>query len=401
MPAKQFQDTDSFLGHTTRSKSKFVRKWKDETDDKGLHSLIAWFHTKQRPFAVWVHGFPKIIIKKEDDEEKRITVFSKYNCWEEEDVLKEQFFRNKEDDKRKNPPKVCGFCLFIEWMYWQVKSGAVPWTKPIFRFEHEDPRKTIIIHAAGLYNGFRGELTKEKKEELRDAGISMDRSWGENAQAKCDYVMTIVDHRHVEDGAVILQETSLVGDKLKDLLAAERERSGAEKGDPWRNPYAIKFLYNKDEQPMKKYTARALTELPITPEIKKLIEGDPPDIDKHIAPFNPKEMRTFLETHCLLKNVPWDELFSKHANVPMPSTTQGVHSADDDTDAGDEEEAGGADDDMVACDKCDKPMKATDTKCAHCGAEYEVEGATPLPPPPPPPKQVKKRSEIKKDKVPF
>src|SRR6266404_2511530 len=116
MPAKQFGDTDSFIGHSSRGKkTSFVGKWKDDTDENGQHSLTCWLHMRARPFAIWVHGFPKVIIKKDNDEESRFVVFGKYNCHEEEDVLKEQFKTDKTTGDRLVPPKVCGFCKFIEW----------------------------------------------------------------------------------------------------------------------------------------------------------------------------------------------------------------------------------------------------------------------------------------------
>lgn len=384
MPAKEFSDTDDFLGHSTRSKSTKYVNWKDDGE------LVAWLHTKQKPIAIWRHGFPRIIVKKgDDDEPMKVVVFGKYNCHEDEDVLKAQFFREK-DGSRKVPPEVCGFCRFIEWMYGQVESGAIPWTKPVFRFEHEDPTKTIVIHAAGLYNGFKGELSKEQKEELKKAGISPKKAWGENALAKGEYIFTLVDNAHPENGVVISEETGLLGDKVKDVIVDVRERKGREEGDPFLHPYAIKFIYKGDEDnPQNKYKARPLDGVVLTPMVEKLIKSEPPDLSRNIAPFNPKEMRTFLEMHCLIKNVPWDDLFSKHTHQHEE------HKEHDEKDEDDDE-----DDDMVECDKCEKPMKATDTKCSHCGAEYEVEGADKPAPPPPPPeeKPVRKRSEMKKGK---
>jgi hypothetical protein len=294
----------------------------------------------------------------------------------------------------------------------QVISGAVSWTKPIFRFDHEDPTKTIIIHAAGIYNGFKPPkegFSKEQKLELSKAGISPKKSWGESALAKGEYVFTLVDNKHPDNGIQVSNETSLLGDKVKDVIADRLDSVGKEAGDPFRNPYAIKFMYNgEEENPQAKYKARALEQVVMTPLIKKLIiETDPPDVERMVAPFNQGEMRTYLETHCLLKSVPWDDIFDvAEGDEEHEHEHTNGKSADDDADEGTTSDAAEPEeDDMVACDQCNKPMKATETKCANCGAEYDVEPEEKKEPPPPP-KQIKKRSEMKKgegrkDGMPF
>jgi len=405
--ATEFDDLDSFLNHSSRSKNTDFLDWKKEG------KLVAWLHTRQKPIAVWAHSFPRIVIKKgDDDEEKRNVFFSKYNCHESEDVLKMQYLRHKailEGKEVKSPLEKCGMCRFIDWVLKQVHSGALSWTKPIFKFEHEDPTKSIVIHAGGIYNGFKGELTKEQKKELSEAGISPKRAWGENGMAKCEYLLTLVDNDHPDKGVRISRETSSLGDKVKDVIADRLEALGREKGNPFVNPYAIKFMFNKEaDKPQDMYKARPLEGIVITPQIKDLITGDPPDLEKQITPFNQKEMRAYLEGHCLIKNVPWDELFKdsggeSKSNGKSESKSNGKsdeESSDaDESDSGSSDES--SDDDMVfACDKCGEPMKATDTKCANCGAEYEVEGEEEKKPEPPPPPPMKKRSDMKK-KVPF
>lgn len=407
--AKQFADTDDFLKHKTTSRNTQFLNWKDEGE------LICWLHTKQKPIAIFRHSFPKIVMKKDDDgEEKRVTFYAKWNCHEEEDVLKNN--KRRKDGSREAPYHKCGMCKFIEWVRGQVTSGALHWTKTIFRFDHEDPTKTIIIHAAGLYNGFKGDKTDAQKKEMSEAGISEKKAWGENGLAKGEYVFTLVDNKHPENGIQISDETGLLGDCVKDVIIAKREENGVEKGDPFLNPYAIKFIYNKNgNTPQEKYKARGLGGIVLTPEVKKLIvDSEPPDVSRAIEPFNAKELRTFLETHCMIKNVPWDDLFAGHKNDTTGAAKSETKSesksekseetSDDEPSDADEDAETSGDDDMVECDKCNQPMKATDTTCANCGAQYEVE--TEEKKPEPPPKPMKKRSSLgkgegKKDGMPF
>jgi rubrerythrin len=171
---------------------------------------------------------------------------------------------------------------------------------------------------------------------------------------------------------------------------------GREEGSPQMNPYAIEWEYDKTKDFSKKYDATLMEDVKLTPAIRKLITGDPPDLTQITKPFNSKAMRASLERACLLPPgvVPWDELFPEDGDAPNEAHRAAKQKSPPESGIATASQSNDDAEETFACDECEKPMGAADSKCPHCGATYDVEGSKPVPPPSPP---RKKRSEALKE----
>jgi hypothetical protein len=388
---------DDFLSHRSSDASggAYLRGWKKNK------RVNTWLHRKKPIIAVWRHGgIPRMVTRTDKDTDEQIVEVwgGEWVCHEDETVLRKQW-RRKPDGTREVAPRRCPLCLMNEYVYNAIEdsSGAIDWTTPLFKFEGDDPSKSVTIHAGGLLNLFSGELADDEKKQLRKAGINQREAWKENAMAKLNYLFCVVDHDNPDNGVQKAIEAGLLGEKVRDVIADARESLGREEGDPFVTPYAIQWEHRPDEKDFKnKYHARRMERLQLTKAIDALISGDPPDTSRDTQPFSPAKMRTFLEEHALVK-LPWDEFFGhvadaqdeedapkaaakappkaspKKAPPPPPSSTTAVDV-----------------DDEVACDDCGAVMKETDPKCKKCGKVYVVEEAAKPPPPAP-----RKRSDAK------
>lgn len=399
--AHEMGSMDEFLSHRGNERAgEFLGNWRKNKDGSGKSRLNVFFHCKQLPIALWRHGLPKVVIREDDDGESVRRVWQgQYNCWEDEGVLRRQYQRF-DDGTRKHKPKRCGVCRLIESVRDMVEEGQLSWTAPLFRFLADDPKETQVIHAGGLCNLFGGDLSDKEKREIRDAGISLREAWKENWYAKLSYVMVVVVPEDVESGVQIAIETGLLGDKVKetigDAVEDAKAQGNAELGDPTKHPYCIQWEH-RDEEGLefgKRYKTRKMGAIKPTEEVLKLIRGPKPDLSSVIAPHDQKTMRAVLERACLIKNIPWDHIYT--FDEPEPASALASH-----PDMADVGKAGVPFDDdnqIVGCDKCGKPMRADLDTCPTCGTKYDVatgevlsEAAKPKEPEAPPPQGGRRR----------
>jgi len=309
-------DLNAFLGHssTVSTRGKYLNKWKKNNPPQ----VDVWLHTKALIQSLWQHGIPRLF-EKEDKAtgEKTIEVWSgSWVCWEDEEVLQKQYLRDRDTGARAYPPCICPVCKLIEYVRDAVESGELSWTAPLFRFAGSDPSKTLIIHAGGLYNAFgRSDLTEKDKEELKQARIYRKDAWRENAMAKLSYVFSVVDNANPQEGPQIAIETSLLGDKVKEVINAAMMEAEDE-GNPLVNPYAIRWIYRPDEQQFnKKYNAVKMGKHPLTAEIRCVIfDTDPPDLSKIVARRDPNVLLAQLQAahkpYAKKHELPLDDLFA-------------------------------------------------------------------------------------------
>lgn len=397
----EMDSVEEFLSHKTSDRGGgYLGNWKK---DKRINVFL---HCKVRPIAIWRHGLPSVVITEKNGEATRHVWGRNYVCPEDEKVLTKQNKRDT-DGSRLRPPQKCGICKMIEIVHEMVEEGTLKWTDPVFHFDADDPDEVTTLHAGGLYNAFvRRDLDKGELLELKRAGISPSEAWRENALAKMSYLFYVVDADDVEEGLRIAIETSLLGDRIKDVIADSMESAKTKDlGNPFINPFCIQWEYNdKEGLPFnEKYKARKLDRVELTPEIAEIINGERPDTSEVMRPFDQATMRAVLEQHCVIKDFPWDQAFDgaeRRRDAPRAAQAPVQHPAAQVA----PQAAAAPDDDMVACDnvidqqgtECGAPMKITDPKCLKCGKVYEVEAAAPPPPPPP---TIRKRSDAKKDKA--
>jgi hypothetical protein len=232
------------------------------------------------------------------------------NCWEDEEVLSNR--KRDADGEREAPIQICPVCKMIEWVRKAVRQGALQPHDPIFVYRTQDGKKERAVHAAGLYNGLDDDrFTDEQREAIKDAGIRLSDAWKENGNSKCNYMFCVVDHEHPEDGVQIAIETSLLGDKTKQVIKRLRKKNGENSNwNPLKTPYAICWSHNdKKGIPFnEKYDADDRPSLKITPEIETLIMGDPPDIEGIKKRGNVRKLREQLEMYAVVE-MPFDEFF--------------------------------------------------------------------------------------------
>jgi hypothetical protein len=213
----------------------------------------------------------------------------------------------------------------------------------------------------------------------------LNKVWSENAMAKLSYVFCVANADAPEDGLQIATETSLLGDKVKDVIADTIASLGPDKGNPMKNPFCIEWEYLKDEVKFDaKYKARRLETIQPSEKILAIIRGEKPDLTGILAPFEPSTLRSILERHCVLPKgtIPWDELFGKAGKQAEEPREQAVKAraltGQSASSKSAESQEGGDDDDEIACERCDKSMGIEGVDdlsiCKHCGQRYDEAG---------------------------
>lgn len=371
---------DDFLNYSSYSKTGYLG-WKDDG------SVIVWLHKHLAPRRVWRHGLKKTMnIKDKSTGQSKTVIWSdRYVCLESEDVLREQNKLQKLTGLRVRPPKVCPVCLLGEYIRKQINTGKVAWLAPVFKWENDE--EEVVIHAQGML-GYPKNLTDLQKRELSEANVLMTESWKEDFRAKMNWVFAVVEHKHPENGVQISVEAGLLGDKVRKVIKQTMEANsmvpGMSSGNPMVDPYPIKFVYNsaKGVPFNDKYDATALPAVTVSDEIDALISAEPPReaVEALMKYPNLAQLRDNLEKHCLIKGVPWDEIFAPAyelyqergwdvgslEDLPVedsPRPTPKAPSAE-----------------VVACDHCQGDMLITETVCKTCGHDYDPK---PIPAPVP------------------
>lgn len=383
---------DDFLNHRGAGGTggQYLKSWKQRPG-----TIDVFLHTKRIPQPLWAHAWHKIEPRTDKNTQKQTKeVWSdRFVCHEPEAVLKEQYKRDQDTGERETPPIHCPFCRFTDHIRMLVRTRKLEWKEPIFRFTGDgDPDRNVVIHAAGIYGGYaKVEKGTKEAEELKSAGIYLNKVWAEKAEAKLHYVMAIVNANNPSDGVQIAVEPGLLGQKIQTVISKQREAL-QDKGNPFIHPYAIRWKAMPDAKKIDdKYDALPLPALPLTSQIAKLIRSNPPDISSLLKPGNITSLRARLEQQAtpalrkLMKEADWDEIFKvvpveeEDESLEFPTDGGEVHTREPGDDS-DEDDAA-VDEDSI-CEDCKAPMEPSDTKCKNCGTVYEVtDEVTPEPEP--------------------
>lgn len=364
---------DEFLSHSpSGGGGVLLRNWKKQK------TINVWLHTMAPFYTLWRHGFPRIYVNRDT---KVSEVWNgNFNCWDPEDVVKTQNFIDKATGLRKTRSKVCPLCELIDQVRMAVYSKEIDWLQPIFEFK-ADSGESRIIRAAGLYNGYKGDLTREENEDLAAKKIRKSEGWKDSAFAKCNYVFFVVVDDRPEDGIQISIESTLLGSKVQTAVNDEITKSG-EKGNPMMHPYAIQWQYRENESDIqKKYHALAMTRLDLTDEVRELIcEEEPPDGSYVMGKGDAHLLLSSMEHHYVGPSglLDFEELFEPTGifdEVDDQSKEGDLGSSDGEgqeaTEVGREGDAED-DDGLVECDECREPMEEDLDVCPHCGMDFSV-----------------------------
>jgi hypothetical protein len=431
---------EQFLKHNSKGRGarKYLRNWKE----KEPYAIDTWLSCQSSILSLWRHGWLRVT--PVENKETRTTTHEVWSdrlvCYELEQTLQEQNNRDRDTGERDTPPKLCPHCLMIEYVRMLVMTQQIDWLTPIFRFPASDPRKTVVLHAAGIFNFFASKsMTDEHRKQM--VALPFDKggplyaggkqgAWRQNQKAKLEYAMVIADNDHPEDGLQIAIESNLLGSKVQEVMADACKSLGPERGNPLLHPYAIRWENNPSEGIAfdKRFHALKMDRIVLRPAIELLIRGTtPPDLSELEERFNLRTHRAAMERYAVFA-LPFDDFFAPafadevkreaeikaaaaaatgqrsqqapevgHTIAPQvpsvyatpiqplvpaggnaswpgsPNFAQGVATSP----------PAPPEVPMFGCDRCEKPMLATDAVCPHCGMVYEVE---PAPPPPPPPK---------------
>jgi hypothetical protein len=305
-------DLNSFLGHTTSAgrKSNYLSGWKKRG------KIDTWLHTQAPILAIWRHGIPRIVERTDKEtKEKSVQVWSgNWPCWEDEDVLKKQYRRDRDTGLRTHPPVICPVCKLLDYIRDAVEQGEIEIHDELFHFEGDDPDKAITLHAGGMYNGFN-VLEEDEKKALRSHGVNLRDAWKENGMAKASYAFAIVDNDNPQEGVQIAIETVSLGEQVQSVIG-KAMLDADEEGNPMLNPYAIRWIYNATQSdPRKKYDAAKVGRIKLTDAIEELISSEPPTeaMEKLAKRLDPSElMERLQEAYCGPEDfvIPFDELFA-------------------------------------------------------------------------------------------
>ena len=381
MPSQEMS-LDEFMGHK-RSEgggSKYAEDWKKRKPP----IFDSWIHTRSKIASLWQHPQPTVIeYKDKQTQEKRQIVFNRsWNCWEEEDVLQAMWKRDRDTGRRIKPPVICPTCLLAEWTYEQIASGELDWCKAMFKYDAKDSEKPTVIHTGGMIGAYgrqKPPMSEKEMGQLRDAHIYIKDSWKEKQLAQLNYVFSVADNDKLENGVLPYTIPAGLGDAIKAVIH-KAVLEAEDEGNPFLNPYCIRWEHHPDEIPSKKYDATKLGKIKLTDDVRKLIVvDDPPSIARVIARQNPIALRAAMEEACLVKGVPWDRIFGRAIKSWEDREGKEGSKADGtdfDTEEMDRQPAGSkakAVDDRP-CEECGEIIPAGAKKCPGCKVPVEVEG---------------------------
>lgn len=396
MAIKQFNDFDEWMDHKPtdrRVNNTLGNKWKEKDGDNGGHICII-MHEKRAPIAVYQHQFPREIVFEDKQGQQVVAFWSKpATCWESEEVLRKQYHRD-EDGRRELEPSDCPMCLLLEWVYQRMLDGDILAKDVLFDFTGAtEAKNNARLTAAGMTGVFKAKQLPEILEEQRVAEKRDD--FKELVNAKCSYILTVVDYDNPSEGVQNMCETMAVGQGIKDLYQTMKKRWGP-KGDFVKLHQPLMIEFNKKAAPKDKYkvTLAPSDQVPMTPAHLEALAKPPPPIGPEFEQFDKTLMRAFMQRYWAHASIEpdWDELFGKEtdaddfphgANAPAdpppaaakPVTTKPaatpVATGVTRTPKAPAQPARK----KVPCDSCKAPMFEDEPKCAACGAEYDIEPA--------------------------
>ena len=391
---------DDFLGYDSGGLGSggktFLENWKKG----GKGSADVWLYVGKvsapvPPRPLWHHPWHKIEVR--ENKETRAPV---RELWSDRIVsadspeLHRTRFLFDDSGVREFPPVACPFGRMIETIRGLVHRGKLDWKTPVFVFEPDDQANRLVIHAGGIYNGFKDAKDDSAEfAELKAADIHPGTAWRESALVKLQYVFCVLDARNPTSGLKITIEPNQLGQKTMEVI--DKSRKGAEsKSDPngqrgymVSNPFAIRWTFDKSRTGnygANMYDAIKLhSEVhPLTPAIEAMIRGPMPDIARYVELPDYKTLRARLEhaaTPALNAVIDWDVIFDVPAQkqearreervpekIAEPSRGRRVRKVEPEPSK-----------DWIACNKCDKIIDPKAAKCPHCGQEYEFDDDEP------------------------
>lgn len=256
-----------------------LRNWREKGE------IVVWVHTNTRIHKRAFHMIPYVGMKKEEEggRERKAILFLAFVC--HENVM--DMLRNG----KRHVPQHCPLCKFIDKLKTngKITDGETVWDSSI-----GDRKRDRICTKADFVGDTEG-----------------GGDWRMTFKPSMQYIIAVVDHDSPKDGIRVAAEKFSLGEKIKAAVQKEIDRKGVELGDPDRNPYAFKWVFNpKARAKTDYYDAYPFEKAVMTDEIRELLMQPELNLNAWIAPGDTKKLREVMEAHITVEGVDFDELFN-------------------------------------------------------------------------------------------
>jgi hypothetical protein len=348
--AIEFNSFEDFLGYNPGGRVGYFSKWKSSVA-KGVGCAVVAMHKQQLPCIVLQHqGIPRLRNREKDGEEVTEIWGGEWVCWQDKTILE---FAGRASVKldpagKAHWPHECALCRLDAHVAEQVYlaererkaaekakreidlSIGLPFWTPLFRISSPDSPDDEVVYAGALVGMLPAwkDLGDEAKRYVKKSGLEMGAdAWNKKNLAKAVTLFTITgvaldaDGKKalleggilpdfpVGDGLLVAQETDMLREKVADE-ASKSIRRLKEAGNPWHRPYPFLWEFDKNaDRIWEMYSATALPNVTLPPEVLALITGPVPDLSRRKRPHNQATMRAYLEQHAE-RELPWDLIYS-------------------------------------------------------------------------------------------
>lgn len=290
--------------------------WHQSWKDKG--SVVVWLHTLAKVYTVWGHSF--IVEDEIDDRDesgektgksKRVLRFPRFISPDPIEVCAQQFFREDATGLLRLMPQHDPFLLLREWLRMQGRTSALPLDTVVFEWTDHKNKGALIQWELGVISG----LVKRGQS-----------NWNHSLDAKYEGLFTVVLNDDLAKGAKLTRESKLLTDKIREEIKKQVDSRGEEEGDPLKNPYALKLVYDKNARsPANTYNAYRFDKAPYTDEVYAAIASEEyPDAEPFATPQpgDSDKIRAAFEAAAQIE-LPISAIFSddpaERASLLMPS----------------------------------------------------------------------------------
>lgn len=287
---------DFLTEKTQRAGFNRLRNWREDGE------VVVWLHTNSRIHKRGFHMIPYVGIKKDEGtgKERKAILFFAFVC--HEDVM--EVIR----EGKRHVPKHCPLCRLIHWL---KGNGDIGDSETIWDSSVNDRKRDRICSKADFTGDTEG-----------------GGDWRLSFKAALQYIIAVIDDGKPGEGIRIAAEKFSLGEKIKSAVQKRIDSEGVEAGDPDRNPYAFKWVFNPDARVKTDYyDAYPFLQAKLTDEIAELLKAPEQDLTGWIAPGDTKRLREIMDAHVVVEGVDLDVLFD---NV-LPN--QGTPSPDEEVEA--------------------------------------------------------------------
>lgn len=254
---------------------KRLRNWKDD----GF--IEVWIHAPSRFYKRLFTLLPYVGEIEDEKTKKTIPAIRYFPYISHEEV---------NNFVKRTPPQQCPFLRFADWL---KNNDNIDWQEIVWSASVGNRKKDRVLTKADFFGS---------KEHGGD--------WRSAMKLSIQYIMAVVDNKNVKDGLVVATEKFSIGENIKKCVKQMMDSKGPELGDPGKNPYCFKFVYDANaDRPENYYQVYAVERIERTPEVDELLASEPIDMTEYLLPSDPSMVRHIMEAHIPLDNVPFDEFF--------------------------------------------------------------------------------------------